>query len=153
MPRQYQRITLTTLTIDCLFLVVGAPFKIMRSGYKYHQRNRAGSIEVMSGVKFERYVARLLERNGYRHVRLTERYDYGVDIIAEKDGVKWGIQVKRHSGLVKANAVRQVVTALRKYDCNRAMVITNSSFSHVATELAQCNDCVLIDGKRLARWL
>lgn len=103
------------------------------------------SVDVMDGTTFEYYVAQLLIERGYTNVSLTERYDYGVDIVAEKDGIRWGIQAKRYSGLVKAAAVRQVVTGLPLYGCDRAMVITNSTFSTVAMRLAEGNNCVLID--------
>lgn len=106
-------------------------------------------IDAMNGIDFEYYIAQLLAERGYDNVSLTEKYDYGVDIVAEKDGIRWGIQVKRHSGLVKAAAVRQVVTGLRLYGCDRAMVITNSTFSNVAQRLAASNDCVLIDRAKL----
>ena len=105
----------------------------------------------MTGLEFERYVARLLKTRGYSHIKLTEEYDYGIDIIAEKDGIRWGIQVKRCSGLVKANAVRQVVTALKKYNCDIAMVISNSTYSKVAKELAKSNQCVLVDRNGLLK--
>ena len=78
-------------------------------------------------------------------------YDTDVDIIATKDNIRWGIQVKRYSGLVKAEAVRQVVTGLRVYGCDRAMVITNSVFSRVAIQLANSNECVLVDRSGLAK--
>ena len=106
-------------------------------------------VDTMDGLTFEHYIAQLLIDLGYTEVSLTEKYDYGVDIIAEKDGIRWGIQTKRYSGLVKAAAVRQVVTGLRLYGCDRAMVITNSSFSNVARQLAVGNDCVLIDRAEL----
>jgi len=102
-------------------------------------------VDSMDGIAFEYYIAEVLKNRGYSNVSLTERYDYGVDIIAEKDGIRWGVQVKRYSGLVKAEAVRQVVTGLRLYGCDRAMVITNSTFSNVAKTLAAGNECVLID--------
>lgn len=105
----------------------------------------------MDGLAFERYVAALLQKNGFHHIRLTEKYDLGVDIIAEKDDIRWGIQVKRHSGLVKAGAVRQVVTGLRLYDCDRAMVISNSTYSSIAKQLAIGNNCILIDRAQLHR--
>jgi hypothetical protein len=35
-----------------------------------------------------------------------------VDIIADKEGISWGIQNERYSGLVKIDAVRQVVAGL-----------------------------------------
>jgi restriction system protein len=110
-------------------------------------------IDKMTGLEFEHCVAGLLKNQGYTNVRLTEKYDYGVDIIATKNDATWGIQVKRYSGLVKANAVRQVVTALKKYKCDRPMVITNSIYSNVAKDLAECNNCVLVDRVILDKWL
>ena len=110
-------------------------------------------VDKMSGLEFEQYIARLLKLQGYTHIKLTERYDLGVDIIATKDGIRWGIQVKRYNNLVKAAAVRQVVTALRTYHCDRAMVVSNSVFSRPARELAKSNDCILIDRSVLSRWL
>lgn len=155
MSREYHRVTLLTFTIDGIFFTVMAPFKISK-GIKRWRRAHNRSIvatDSMSGLEFEKYIANLLKHQGYRYIRLTERYDYGIDIIAEKDGIRWGIQVKRYSGLVKASAVRQVVAALRKYDCNRAMVVTNSNFSRVAEELAKSNDCILVDRRKLAQWV
>lgn len=118
---------------------------------KLHNTNMA-AIDKMTGIEFERYVVKLLKAKGYSHIRLTEEYDYGIDIIAKKDGITWGIQVKRYSKLVKASAVRQVVTALKKYDCDRAMVISNSFYSEVAKELARSNKCVLIGRSILTSW-
>lgn len=111
------------------------------------------AIDNMTSLEFERQVAWLLQAQGYSAVRLTEEYDYGIDIVAVKDGNTWGIQVKRYTSLVKADAVRQVVTALRKYRCDRAMVITNSTYSQVARVLAQCNECRLIDRSVLSLWV
>lgn len=108
---------------------------------------------LMDGLVFEKYVAELLKSQGYTNVTLTERFDYGVDIIATKDQVRWGVQVKRYSRMVKAEAVRQVVTALNQYKCQRAMVVTNSTFSRPATVLAQSNNCVLIGKDELADWI
>jgi len=119
-----------------------------------HRHNPAMmTIDTMDGLSFEKYIASLLRTRGYTNLQLTEEYDYGVDIIADKNGIRWGIQVKRYSGLVKAEAVRQVVTALKIYHCDQAMVITNSTFSRVATELADSNDCLLIDRGALLSWI
>ena len=109
--------------------------------------------DYMDGLAFEKYVAELLKSQGYTKVTLTERYDYGIDIIALKDGIRWGVQVKRYSNMVKAEAVRQVVTALNKYNCQRSMVVTNSTFSRPAKVLADSNDCVLIGKDELAEWI
>lgn len=119
--------------------------KFVRWAYALGRDMSLRDVDSMSGVEFEHYVAQLLALQGYTNVSLTEQYDYGVDIVADRDGIRWGIQVKRYSGLVKAEAVRQVVTGLRLYGCDRAMVIANSTFSNVARRLAEGNDCVLID--------
>jgi len=46
------------------------------------------NVDVMDGLEFEQYVAKLLRANGYRKVSLTERYYFGIDIVVEKDGVR-----------------------------------------------------------------
>lgn len=126
---------------------------VLRIGWRYFAYRRStwlGSIDSMNSFEFEQYVAILMRNNGYRNVSLTEKYDMGVDIIAEKNGVRWGVQVKHYSGLVKASAVRQVVTGLKLYGCDRAMVVTNSTYSATARKLAAGNDCELIDRRSLA---
>lgn len=129
--------------------------RIIARMYKFTRRIitnlRLSDVDTMDGLAFEKYVANLLKQQGYSNISLTEQYDYGVDIIANRDGICWGIQVKRYSGLVKADAVRQVVTGLRVYGCDQAMVITNSIFSRVAVRLADSNQCVLIDRSGLAK--
>lgn len=133
------------LAVFALLYVVRRVGKLTRGLVIWAQGLRTMNVDTMDGISFEHYVMRVLINQGYNNVSLTEQYDYGVDIIAEKNGIRWGVQVKRYSGLVKAEAVRQVVTGLRLYSCDRAMVITNSTFSTVAKRLAESNDCVLID--------
>lgn len=110
-------------------------------------------ISTMDGLMFEKYLAELLRSRGYSGIVLSERFDLGVDIIAVKDAVRWGIQAKRYSGTVKADAVRQVVAGLTAYKCQRAMVITNSHFSRPAKKIAESNNCVLVDGDQLSEWI
>lgn len=143
---QLVQIAAITVGVMTCLLVLYLSRKFVR-----HLLAGTGDIDGMDGLEFERYVADLLRKNGYRNVSLTERYDLGVDIIAEKGGIRWGVQVKRHSGPVKAAAVRQVVAGLRLYGCDRAMVITNSTYSAVAQRLAAGNDCVLVDRTGLNR--
>lgn len=138
------------------FLIALVAYLVLKTVYRVYRFCRSlvqyfglKDIDSMDGIAFEHFIAGVLKNQGYSNVSLTEQYDYGVDIVAEKDGVRWGIQVKRYSGLVKAEAVRQVVTGLRLYGCERAMVITNSTFSNVARTLAAGNDCVLIDRSEL----
>ncbi|MGF7228720.1 MAG: restriction endonuclease [Candidatus Saccharibacteria bacterium] len=110
-------------------------------------------VDVMDGFVFEKYVAELLKNEGFTQVTITEKYDLGIDVIADRDGERWGIQVKRNRGKTKAESVRAAVTALSHYKCTRAMVVSNSLFTGSARQLAQSNNCVLIDRGRLGEWI
>lgn len=140
-------LALTLLIIGCLAL------RQYRQAQRKLRALDIAAIDAMDPLEFEVYVGKLLKHRGFSNIRITEKYDYGVDIIAQKDGLVWGVQVKRYGGLVKADAVRQVVTALIRYKCDRAMVVTNSTFSRPARELAADNKCVLIGRDELAEWI
>jgi len=143
-------VVITLITVISLILALFI-YKLItkRINRKDQLLSNISIVDKMSGLEFEKFLVRILKKNGFSKVRLTEKYDLGVDIIAEQDGIRWGIQAKRYSGLVKADAVRQVVTALNHYKCDRGMVITNSYFSKVAIRLAHSNDCVLINRESL----
>ena len=127
------------LLIIASFFIINIVLKLRR-----YIKYKLSHVDTMTGLEFEKYVAKYLMNQGYK-TKLTEKYDLGIDIVAVKDGIRYGVQVKRHKGVVGANAVRQAVTALNLYDCDRAMVITNSYFSKTAIRLAGSNRCKLID--------
>lgn len=122
-----------------------------RLHWRFGQALDMSFIDTMDGLVFERYVVALLKQHGYSHVRLTPRYDLGVDVVAEKDGVRWGVQVKRHAKLVGLHAIQQAVAGLKTYKCDRAMVITNSIFTKTAQKSAADNECILIDRNQLIK--
>ena len=103
----------------------------------------------MNGKDYERYAASYLRTHGYRHVKITgNSSDYGVDITAKRRGHKYAVQCKFYSHPVGVSAVQQVVGGMAYYDCDRAMVITNNSFTRQAKELAERNDVELLDNIR-----
>ncbi len=122
----YRTFILYTLVGIVALVMLRLSLRLYRTMRNVVVNRRLTHVDDKDGIEFETYIADVLKNQGYTNIKLTEKYDYGVDIIAEKDGIRWGIQVKRYSGLVKADAVRQVVTGLRIYDCHCAMVITNS---------------------------
>jgi hypothetical protein len=129
------------VVIGLIVFVLILIFEVAKRIFNFHPYSSAND---RSGMQYERFVAKKLLHMGYTKVRMTEKYDLGVDIIAIKNGIKWGIQVKYSNGMVGANAVRQVVTALSHYGCDKSMVITNASFSYPAILLAQSNECELM---------
>jgi len=139
--------------IAILFVLGTALLTLQR---RMHRQARTqlyqSDVNHMSGEAFENYIADLLPYQGFSHIVFTERYDRGIDIIARKDDVLWGIQIKRHRYSVKISAVRQVVAALNFYKCQKSMVITNSVFTRRAQELALSNNCQLVNGTELKIW-
>jgi Holliday junction resolvase-like predicted endonuclease len=107
-------------------------------------------LDALDGTAFERVVARLLEHDGY-HVDFTKRFDWGADLIALRDEVRWAVQVKRWSHPVREDAVRAVYAGKEIYKCDRAMVITNSSFTKRARSAAKQLNVALWDRERLVR--
>src|SRR4051794_2679373 len=86
-----------------LLVAAGLIFYSYRGWNRIRRRAQLATltdVDTMDGLTFEEYVANLLRCHDYRHVRLTERSDFGVDIIAEKAGERWGVQTKRYAGRV-----------------------------------------------------
>lgn len=104
----------------------------------------------MDGHQFEHYCAELLENNGFQDVKVTSGSgDQGIDIIAFKDGIKYGIQCKRHSSDIGNKAVQEAFSGAKFYDCHVPVVITNRYFTKSANELATKNGVLLWDRDKL----
>ncbi|SCW49110.1 Restriction endonuclease [Ruminococcaceae bacterium YRB3002] len=103
----------------------------------------------MDGREYERRVADYLRSHGYHRVSLTrDSGDYGVDIVCSRHRHKYAVQCKFYAKPVGVSAVQQVVGGMAYYECDRAMVVTNSTFTRQASELAEKNDVILLDGIR-----
>lgn len=96
------------------------------------------SIEEMSGVQFEEYVAGRLRRANWSDITLTPATgDHGVDIVAVYRGEKYAIQCKRYRSPVDTKAVQEIYTGKGVYDADHAVVITNSTYTNKAKEMAE----------------
>lgn len=92
----------------------------------------------MNGLRFEDYCADILRRNGYKHVQVTRSSgDQGVDVLASRKGKKYAVQCKYYSGAVGNKAVQEVMAGQVYYNCDAAIVMTNSTFTKSAKELAE----------------
>lgn len=95
-------------------------------------------LDTMDGFEFEYYCADLLSANGFVNVKVTRSSgDYGVDILAEKDGVTYAIQCKRYSGLVGVKAVQEAYAGRDYYDRMVGAVLTNQYFTKPAVQAAR----------------
>lgn len=110
--------------------------------------------DYMTGEDFETYIAIILQRIGYGNIQLTKGSgDQGVDIIAEKDGMKYAFQCKRYDKPVGNKAVQEVFAGKFFYHCHTAVVVTNNYFTQSAKDLAYENGVVLWDRDLLDRYV
>lgn len=96
------------------------------------------NFDSMEGLQFERFCGNLLLKNGYYDVVVTSGSgDQGIDIIAYKEGVKYGVQCKCYSEDVGNKAVQEAYSGKTYYNCHVGAVLTNRHFTPSAVELAK----------------
>lgn len=94
-------------------------------------------IDVMDGHDFEYYTAEMLKYDGFKSVEVTRGSgDYGVDVIAYKDGHKWAFQCKRYSKNLGLKPIQEVYAGAKRYGADKAVVFTNVYFTPNAQSLA-----------------
>ena len=104
----------------------------------------------LDGTGFEALLKRLYEGNGYTAQLTGKTGDQGGDLVVVRDDAKKVIQAKLRRNMTVGNdAVQQVVAAKAIYNCPAAVVITNSTFTPEAEELARIHGVELVDGKLL----
>lgn len=100
-------------------------------------------IDNMTGSQFEEFVAAVLEGNGYTIIEMTSATgDYGADIIAERNEVRIAVQCKRYAKPVGVKAVQEAISAMKHYECDSCLVVTNNRFTRQAMVLASDNEVV-----------
>lgn len=118
---------------------------------KLHRKYTLKQLDKMDGHQFEYACADILKANGYKHVKVTRGSgDFGVDIIAEKDKVRYAIQCKRYNHKLDNTPIQEVVGGLAYYQCDKGAVMTNQYFTEPAKQLAQVNDIELLDRDTLS---
>lgn len=102
------------------------------------RRWRPCEMDLMEGHEFEYYCAELLKKSGFQDVEVTRGSgDYGIDILAEKDGVTYAIQCKRYNAPVGVKAVQEAYAGRDYYDRMVGAVLTNQYFTQPAVEAAR----------------
>ena len=100
---------------------------------------------------FEEWVARFMRIQGYNAHATKCSGDYGVDVIAEKEDCKIGIQVKKFNGPVGIKAIQEIASGIVYYDCHEGWVITTAPyFTKAAINLAKKHGIKLYNKNDLA---
>ena len=111
------------------------------------------TVDYMGGTEFENFMANVFAKKGYP-VQLTPGSgDQGVDLLLTIDECRVAVQLKRYTAPVGNAAVQAVVAGMFHYRAKEAWVITTSSFTKSARQLAKSNRVRLIDRNELEDWL
>ena len=94
------------------------------------------NIDAMTGFEFEDFIVDLFIKLGYVVEKKKRSHEQGMDLLLLKHGERIVVQVKRHRRPVGNRAVQQALAACVYHQGQRAIVVTNSTFTLPAKQLA-----------------
>ena len=116
-----------------MMVIIIIVFIIKRKRYQ-----KPKHFDLLEGHEFEYYCADLLQRKGFIEVEVTKGSgDYGVDILAEKEGVTYAIQCKCYTAPIGVKAIQEAYAGRDYYDRMVGAVLTNQYFTTPAVEAAK----------------
>lgn len=98
----------------------------------------------MSPAEYETFCADTLNNNGWDAKTTVATGDQGVDVIAEKGGVKVAIQCKKYSSAVDNKAVQEVAAGMSYWGADIAVVVSTAGYTRSARELASVHNVYLL---------
>lgn len=102
------------------------------------------------GEYFEQLVMEIYSYFGYYIKKTATTGDQGVDLIMINGDEKIAVQCKRYKKNINNRAIQEVFSGMYFYNCNKAMVVTSSAYTHGARKLASALNVILIDGDDLS---
>ena len=119
-----------------------------------NRRRYPDEMDLMEGHEFEYFCADLLRRKGFIEVEVTKGSgDYGIDILAEKDGVTYAVQCKCYTAPIGVKAIQEAYAGRDYYDRMVGAVMTNQYFTTPAVEAAKKLKILLWDRGYLDRMM
>lgn len=106
---------------------------------------------ITTGSQFELYLENLFKDLGYKVKHSGNTGDQGADLVLKYGEKIYVVQAKYYSSRLDNTPVQEIVGAIKYYNANQGIVITNSSFTRGAENLAKANNVILIDGIELKK--
>jgi len=152
-----------------VFIVIGLSFKwfdLEINNWRIRRKFKKGKewrsnrdllywLRGMKPSEFEHYIADLFSRLGYKTQVVGGPNDGGIDVIAEKEGIKYYIQCKKYiSQKVAVSDVRDFYGALADHLVNgQGYFITTNEFTLSAQKFAEDKPIELIDSFKLTSYI
>jgi len=104
----------------------------------------------MTPIDFEYYVASLFTKAGWKADVSKTSGDQGADVIADRHGYRIVVQCKLYGSPVGNKAVQEIVAAKHHYQADLSFVVTNTSFTPSARQLAKSTNVSLLHYSEVA---
>lgn len=131
-------VTSTILVLSAAGISIFAIFIVLVIVISRRKNREQSVLDEMEGHEFEYFCADVLRGKGFLEVEVTKGSgDYGIDILAEKDGVTYAIQCKCYSDPVGVKAIQEAYAGRDYYDRMVGAVLTNQYFTAPAVEAAK----------------
>lgn len=125
--------------------------KMYNNILKTNLQEQLNKVDMLEGIEFEKYIGQLLKNIGFTNVIITKGSgDFGADIIAEKENIRYAFQCKRFSTPIGPKPIGEVLRGMNKYKCTRGIVVTNNYFTKQAIQEASISDIELWDRNKLS---
>ena len=127
-----------TLLLLCLYLSINVENYIYK--IKLYHFSRVSEIDKMTGLEFEERMYNYFKRAGFKVNKTKISNDFGCDLILTKNNEVTVVQTKRWISKIGVKAVQEVCAAIKHYNADYGMLITNSSLTVNARKLAASNN-------------
>lgn len=121
--------------------------------YEYSEDGEAFELPplaLLTASQFEEVCVKYLEYKDFNNIIvLPKSEDERVTIVAEKEEVKYAIRCIKSDTKVKEDVVRGIESGRKHYRCHVGLVLTNSTFSKSAIDMAEEKLILLWDKDRL----
>jgi restriction system protein len=109
-------------------------------------------LQTLSPANFEKYVAGLFRKKGYRVKLRGSKGDLGVDLeLTQYNGKRAIVQCKRYHNTVGPKIVRELYGTLVHEQVAHAFLVTTANISDASRKWAQYKPITLIDGETLVK--
>lgn len=105
----------------------------------------------MTPKDYEYFCAEILRKSKWEARVTPASGDQGVDVVAEKRGLRIVVQCKKYSKPVGNHAVQEIVAAIAHEAAQHGVVVTNNRFTTGARRLAASNRVLLLHHSDLSR--
>lgn len=153
LPQEFWYVIISWFGLQALILLFYFWMKrLERNKAKHRLRvSGIGKIDHMSGQEFEDYLTVYFEDLGYKVEDTGRKGDRGADKILKEPGTgkRICVQAKCWNKNVTFDAVQQVYTAKKLWNCEEAWIITNRNFTKQVRETAAQLEIDLWDREKL----